>query len=422
VRARMCPHISLIVFVLVAAYRPLNPPLPTPPRATWSRQVEAGERAAAGALLPRPQLVEELRRVRELPNGCWRRVTDHRRLLLAATTALAAPAVGAGGAGDAALVAGAPTAAAAAPAATCAKAFRVCGPFDPDATAALLRGGGRRSSVTRKLSVEDEAAERLAEMRAAMGVDHDEGGGGGGGGRRRQSVKDRMGAMEQKSGGDGDGESKNGKEGVQRTVTAAPVAARSRRVGRLLARVHEEQQRLRAEMAAERAAVEHNAAAGGAEGAAAAAAAGRRNSGKPSAAVAEAQRRQRGDGDDQYAATVAAAAAAVLRLGGSDGGGGGAAWACAICSKRNSSGLAVCETCGRPRGVARKEVFPGGKGLGGAFGLRPAAQAASGGQTPGSGDGAAAAAQLPQKNNSMMAELQAKLKRRSVGHAVGHAV
>jgi hypothetical protein len=39
-------------------------------------EVASGERAAAAALLPRAEMVDEFRRVRQLPNGCWRRLAD----------------------------------------------------------------------------------------------------------------------------------------------------------------------------------------------------------------------------------------------------------------------------------------------------------------------------------------------------------
>ena len=372
-------------------------------RASLVLEVSAGEAAAEAQLLSRAEVVEELRRVRELPNGCWRRVGGRNNI----------GGSGSSGRGGAAT----------------AQPVEVVGPFDAARVAAMVQPSSR-GSITKKLSVEEEAALRHAEMSAVLansgednGADGDGNSGGGGGngtddaaGRkpaRRASVKERMGAMEKATGGAGSSggggaeasDSGNGGTGCGvRRVTAAPVPAKSKRVARLLARVNEEQQRQLAQQEQDEAAQSAGGSRGGAGGIGG--------------------RRQRGDGDDEYGAAVAAAAAAVLVRGGAAGSASSdrGEWTCNLCAKRNTSGGHLCGTCGRPRGMA---PAAGGGGTGGGSrqgnplmaGILGGIKARGGGGT----SGAAAVvgrvpeqgeAEGPKKNNSMMAELQAKLSKR----------
>jgi hypothetical protein len=355
----------------------------TKERATLVLEVSAGEEAAESQLLPRADLVEELRKVRELPNGCWRRVRDR------ATPPHPPAQSGAAAAWPVAVV----------------------GPFDAARVAAAVRPASR-SSITKKLSVEEEAAQRLAEMSAALAGPGEESEGGGElGGRtpaRRASVKERMGAMEKAAGGSGaDGSGLGGGDGsggMLRRVTAAPVPAKSKRVARLLERVHEEQLRQQQEEDEAQAADGGDGSGGGGGG-----------------GGGVGGRRQRGDGDEKYGAAVAAAAAAVLVRGGDRSSGGGNAssgeWTCHLCSKRNASGGHLCGTCGRPRGMALHSnplgaglpggvKARGGGGVGVAFGRTAATRGAAAAGVAGK------QAEGPQKNTSMMAELQANLQKR----------
>ena len=383
-------------------------------RASLVLEVSAGEAAAEAQLLSRAEVVEELRRVRELPNGCWRRVGDRN--------------IGSSNSSGSSSGSGAATA----------QPVAVVGPFDAARVAAMVQPSSR-GSITRKLSVEEEAALRHAEMSAvlansgednggdAQGGDGSSGGAGGGGnggganeadGRkpaRRASVKERMGAMEKATSGAGNGggseaSDSNGNSGSGvRRVTAAPVPAKSKRVARLLERVNEEQQRQLEQQELDEAAQ----AAGGGGGSSGA-----------FGGSGIGGRRQRGDGDEEYGAAVAAAAAAVLVRGGAAGSSTSdrGEWTCNLCAKHNTSGGHLCGTCGRPRGMAAGSGVAGGGSRQSnplMAGLLGGIKARGGGSNGASGAAAVfgrvaeqGETEGPKKNNNMMAELQAKLSKR----------
>eukprot|EP00613_Pedinella_sp_CCMP2098_P065490 CAMPEP_0171991024 /NCGR_PEP_ID=MMETSP0993-20121228/277219_1 /TAXON_ID=483369 /ORGANISM="non described non described, Strain CCMP2098" /LENGTH=1466 /DNA_ID=CAMNT_0012644041 /DNA_START=141 /DNA_END=4542 /DNA_ORIENTATION=- len=223
--------------------------------------VSAAEAARASQLLTKDELLAELKSVRELPNGCWRRIGDN---------ADTHPSGGSGG--------GSPKKKNQGDASPPPKPLPVIGPFDPQRTADLVSGQSNRSNITKKLSVEEEAALRMADMQATTanaggggddsgegneggGDNGDDDGGGGGGGvvgdgdgarkpKRRQSVKERIAGLkttaaaagDQANGNSGGGGVGDGDPSLARVVTAAPVPARSSRVSKMLDRVLKEQE------------------------------------------------------------------------------------------------------------------------------------------------------------------------------------
>jgi hypothetical protein len=236
--------------------------------------------------------------------------------------------------------------------------------------------------LTRKLSVEEEALLRVEEMNKVVG------GGGDNDGtpgkmQRRASVRDRMQEMEKARLSGSISEELSLSEPSERVVTAPPVPAKSMRVARLIEKAHQEQMLKEAKMKEA-----HHQAGGGGEGG---------NEGE--------------DGGDEVP---------VHHVG---------EWNCALCSKRNHNSKHLCGTCGRPRGMiatkprrdltishhamhaalqARNKNAGGGVGSGG--GGVSGGGVAFGRTTKPGGD---ALPSKPEKNFNMMAELQAKLKRRA---------
>jgi len=327
--------------------------------------IEAATKAsqAAGGAKEREDLVAEFERVRRLPNGCWRRIGDRGRPPACPPGGVDAKVSGSG-------VGVAP--------AGVALELAVRGPFDPALVVAGLASAAaaRRGSVVRKLSVEEEAVERLAEMRRATGAGQGSPGAGsgaggpGGQGGAKASVRERRREMERaaaQSGASGGSEAAAAaREERGALVTATPVAAKSRRVNRLLDRLVDQQPPSRSEEAAP------SGSPGGGQGEAAA---------KEAPSLLEARPQP---------------------------------WTCGLCSKRNLGRPHACATCGRPRGmVAAPRPGP----LLGTGAVTPSQRAIGAGLTSAFGrplheKKPPPLREAPQKNSGMIAELQVLLKRR----------